>query len=133
MASVLASTREGIMLIDPDAHVVIANAALHRLCGLPPAATLDRSVEQFLAAWEQAASYPPDEWESFCQRLALVTSGHERFSSGELNEISAHPRAVEWAALTALGSGDSRGGALLVLRDISEAKESERLRQDLTN
>jgi signal transduction histidine kinase/transcriptional regulator with GAF, ATPase, and Fis domain len=133
MASVLASTREGIMLIDPDAHVAIANAALHRLCGLPPDATLDRSVEQFLAAWEQTASYPPEEWDAFCQRLALVASGHEPFSSGELNEISAHPRAVEWTALTALGSGDSRGGALLVLRDISEAKESERLRQDLTN
>ncbi len=133
MASVLASTREGIMLIDPDARVAIANAALHRLCGLAPQATLEMTIAQFLDAWERAASYPPDEWEAFRRGLALVTSGREPFSAGELNEISAHPRAVEWTALTALGSGDSRGGALLVLRDISEAKESEQLRQDLTN
>ncbi|MDQ2999285.1 MAG: GAF domain-containing protein, partial [Chloroflexota bacterium] len=35
MASILASTREGIMLITPDAQVAIANSALNQLCGLP--------------------------------------------------------------------------------------------------
>ena len=133
MASILASTREGIMLIEPDSRVAIANAALHRLCGLPPQTAPELRLEQLLAAWEQAASYPPDEWAALRQGLALVTSGRTQFVSGELNEISVHPRAIEWTALTALGSGDSQGGALLVLRDITEAKESERLRQDLTH
>ena len=77
--------------------------------------------------------FAPEEWAALRQGLAAVTSGRELFAAGELNEISVHTRAVEWTALTALGSGDSRGGALLVLRDISEAKESEQLRQDLTN
>lgn len=133
MASILASTREGIMLIEPDGHVVIANDALHRLCGLAPQTTRQMSTGQFLSAWERATSYRPEEWEALREGLTLVTSGSEPFRSGELNELSAHPRSVEWTALTALSTGDSRGGALLVLRDISEAKESERLRQDLTN
>ena len=133
MASVLVSTREGIMLIETDARIAVANDALHRLCGLPAQAAQGLKIEQFLAAWEQAATYPAEEWAALRAGLAAVTAGREPFASGELNEISAHPRSVEWTALTALGSGDSRGGALLVLREITEAKESERLRQDLTN
>ncbi len=133
MASILASTREGIMLITPDAHVAIANAALHQLCGLAPRMTQNCTVEGFLSGWGQRASYPPDEWSALCEGLDAVMSGRQSFVSGELNEQSAHLRSVEWAALTALSSGASSGGALLVLRDITDAKEAERLRQDLTN
>jgi signal transduction histidine kinase len=133
MASILASTREGIMLITPDAQVAIANSALNQLCGLPPQLSQNGSVERFLALWEQTIVYSPDEWAALRQGLDAVIAGREVFASGELNERSAHPRAVEWAALRALSSGASNGGALLVLRDITEAKESERLRQDLTN
>jgi signal transduction histidine kinase/putative methionine-R-sulfoxide reductase with GAF domain len=133
MASILASTREGIMLITPDAQVAIANSALHQLCGLMPHMTQNSSVEGFLRLWEEMIVYSAEEWATLRQGLADVIAGRQEFASGELNERSAHPRAVEWAALTALSSGASNGGALLVLRDITEAKESERLRQDLTN
>jgi signal transduction histidine kinase len=77
--------------------------------------------------------YSPEEWTALRQGLDDVITGRQVFANGELNERSVYPRAVEWAALTALSSGASNGGALLVLRDITEAKESERLRQDLTN
>jgi signal transduction histidine kinase/putative methionine-R-sulfoxide reductase with GAF domain len=133
MASILASTREGIMLITPDAQVAIANAALHQLCNLQPQMTQHTSLEQFLASWEQSSTYVPGEWAALRAALDNVTAGHESFASGELNELSTQPRSIEWAVLTALRSGASNGGALLVLRDITDAKESERLRQDLTN
>ncbi|HEU5098487.1 MAG TPA: GAF domain-containing protein [Roseiflexaceae bacterium] len=133
MASILASTREGIMLITPDARVAIANSALHQLCGLAPQMPQNMSVEAFLRLWEEKIAYSAEEWAALRQGLAEVIAGRQEYATGELNERSAHPRAVEWAALTALSSGASNGGALLVLRDITEAKESERLRQDLTN
>ncbi|HEX9438348.1 MAG TPA: GAF domain-containing protein, partial [Roseiflexaceae bacterium] len=133
MASILASTREGIMLITPGAQVAIANAALHQLCGLAPQMPQHTTVDRFLALWESAISYSDEEWVALRHGLDNVMAGRETFASGELNELSIHPRAIEWAALTALSSGGSSGGALLVLRDITDAKESERLRQDLTN
>jgi signal transduction histidine kinase len=136
MASVLASTREGIMLIETEAHVAIANDALYRLCDMPPQATQSLNIEEFLAAWERVASYPAEEWAALRQGLAAVASGRQPFAFGELNQISAHPRSIAWSALQARRSGGAPsgpGGALLVLRDITEAKESERLRQDLTN
>ncbi len=137
MASVLASTREGIMLIEPDQRVAIANDALYRLCGLPPHAAEGQNIEHFIAAWEATATYAATEWGILREGLAAVASGHQPFASGELNQISAHPPSVKWSVLQALDSGEGArsgpGGALLVLGDITEAKESERLRQDLTN
>jgi signal transduction histidine kinase len=133
MASILASTREGIMLITPDAQVAIANSALSQLCGLPLPVAQSSSVERFLSLWEEMIVYSTEEWAALRQGLDDVIAGRVAFANGELNERSVHPRALEWAALTALSSGASNGGALLVLRDITEAKESERLRQDLTN
>jgi signal transduction histidine kinase/putative methionine-R-sulfoxide reductase with GAF domain len=137
MASVLVSTREGIMLIEADERVAVVNDALHRLCRLPQPVSPGMEVAQFLSTWEQAVSFASEEWAALRQGLAAVTSSRELFAAGELNEISAHPRSIAWNALKAFRSGDrmpsESGGALLVLRDITEAKESERLRQDLTN
>lgn len=133
MASILASTREGILLIGANGSVAVANDALFQLCGLAPQSLREASVEQFLAAWDQEAGYARDEWQSLLQGLTRIISGGAQFVSGELNESNTCPHAIEWAALAVQGSAESSGGALLVLRDITEAKESERLRQDLTN
>ena len=133
MASILASTREGIMLLTPDAQVAIANAALHQLCRLPASLPQNISVAQFLDRWSLVTTYLPEQSLALRRALDMVMAGRESFASGELNEISADARSIEWTLLTALRSGGSSGGALLVLRDITEAKESERLRHDLTN
>ena len=133
MASILASTRDGIMLVTSDAEVAIVNSALEQHGRLPTERAAKQNLQEFLATWEQAASYVPEEWQSLRRELAHVVAGEVSFASGELNEGGAAPRAFEWAALTAQRSGGSTGGALLVLRDITEAKESARLRHDLTN
>jgi signal transduction histidine kinase len=65
-----------------------------------------------------------------------VLSGRASFASGALTEGAGPVRFVEWSVLSVLSSGTApaaSGGALLVLRDITEARESERLRQDLTH
>lgn len=139
MASVLASTREGIMLIEANQRIVIANEALYRLCGLEkenqPIEGMD--IEHFIAAWEGTTGYLPAEWNALRKGLVAVATGQQQFASGELNQISTNQPSLEWSALQAQARGDRQGarpnGALLVLRDISEAKASEQLRQDLTN
>lgn len=136
MASILASTREGIMLIGADSRVLLANAAFHELCGLAPSAIRDVSVEQFLSIWERAALYPPEDWEGLRRSLDDLLAGRASFASGALTEGIGPVRFVEWSVLTVLSSGvaaELSGGVLLVLRDITEARESERLRQDLTH
>lgn len=136
MASILESTREGIMLIGADARVALANTRLHTLCGVEPQATRGAPAEQFLAAWERATLYPPEDWAALRRGLDDVLAGRETFAAGALTEGAGAVRFVEWTALRVISSGAvaaGSGGALLVLRDISEARESEKLRQDLTH
>jgi signal transduction histidine kinase len=77
------------------------------------------------------APFPADEWQALQAGLGSTTDRQASFVSGELNDPRG--RVLAWSALQALSSGDSHGGALLVLREITEAKESEKLRQDLTH
>jgi signal transduction histidine kinase len=130
MASVLASTREGIMLVGSDRRVAVVNARLRELCELRSDPT-GQTLEQFLANWEQEAGLLAEEWLAFQRGFRATVDRQEAFVSGEIGNIRG--RVLEWAAIEALSSGDSHGGALLVLRDITEAKESEKLRQDLTH
>lgn len=133
MASILASTRDGVMLIGSEAQVELANGALMRLSGVAPREIMNNSIMHFLAAWKQAAAYEPDEWRHLRRSLSAVVSGSTAFESGQLNAVHANQPTLEWSVLKAERSGANAGGALLVLRDITEAKAAERLRDDLTN
>ena len=133
MASILASTRDGVMLIGSEAQVELANGALMRLSGVAPRETMNNSIMQFLSAWKQVATYESDEWHHLRRSLSAVVSGSTVFESGQLNAVHAHQPTLEWNVLKAERSGANAGGALLVLRDITEAKAAERLRDDLTN
>src|SRR5690606_20865467 len=116
MASILASTREGIMLIGADARVAVANAALHQLCGLRPEDTHGATVAQFLEAWERATLYLPEDWVALRRGLDAVLAGSETFASGALTEGAGPARFVEWTVLTVHssgGDGAASGGALL--------------------
>ncbi|GAB4125701.1 MAG: hypothetical protein Fur005_33280 [Roseiflexaceae bacterium] len=133
MASILSSTREGILLIGPDGRAALANTRLNELCGLTSSATMPgTTIQQLLQHWGQQTAFGHDEWNALQRGLMSVIAREQTFISGELNDQRSG-LSLEWAAITALSSGDSHGGALLVLRDITAAKESEKLRQDLTH
>jgi signal transduction histidine kinase/putative methionine-R-sulfoxide reductase with GAF domain len=133
MASILASTHEGFLLIDPNAQIAIANDALTRLTGLEQHYIEQGNVQDFLTMWVAVTDYAPDQWIQLRRGLDAVISGSASAASGNLDATRVSDRSIEWTALTAKGSGAAPAGALLVLHDVTEAKEAERLRQDLTN
>jgi signal transduction histidine kinase/transcriptional regulator with GAF, ATPase, and Fis domain len=132
MASILASTREGVMLITANQLVAVANGRLEELCGLAEHFTYPGiQAATFFEAWQQIAHFVLDEWQPLQRGLGDILARQAALVTGELHDQRG--RVLEWAALQALGSGESHGGALLVLRDITSAKEAERLRDDLTH
>lgn len=133
MASILASTREGIVLIEADQSVGLANAALHRLAGTTPDTLIGQPVDEFLMMWDEHASYSADEWVELHQAFRTIHRGTATFAHGHLNALNASTPTLEWAVMTAQDSGERNGGALLVLRDVTAAREAERLRHDLTH
>ncbi|HEU5087476.1 MAG TPA: GAF domain-containing protein, partial [Roseiflexaceae bacterium] len=133
MASILASTREGVLLVGADRRIALANARLVELCGLDRSITLPGiALAAFLERWEQHASMTPDAWAVLRVAIDRAFNQRETFITGELSDPNSRV-TLEWTVLAALSSGYSQGGVLLVVRDISDTKESEQLRQDLTN
>lgn len=133
MASILASTREGIMLIGADGSIAIANAALSGLTSLDISSMQGMLIDTFLSRWFEIVPYAPEECAALQRAIDDALTGAAQFVAGELSGNSSGVRYLEWSVLRAQSSGDSHGGALLVLRDITASREADKLRQDLTH
>lgn len=133
MASILASTREGIMLISANGAVAIANAAFSELTALDASSIQGAPIDAFLARWFETAAYATEECAALQRAIDDALTGAAQFIAGELSGSPGQLRYLEWSVLRAQSSGDSHGGVLLVLRDITAAREADRLRQDLTH
>lgn len=133
MASILASTREGIALVTGDGVLAHANDALQRLTSLELHEAHGVAIEQSLSVWKGRVAYPAEEWQLLREKLAMVMDGQVAFASGYLSATTSAAPSLEWVALPVRGSSIIGGGVLLVLRDITAEREAEQLRQDLTN
>jgi K+-sensing histidine kinase KdpD len=139
LASIMDSTREGMLLINNSSRVAVANGAFLSLTGLDNPAGVP--LNDVLDHWNAIADYNRDEWLHLCNGIESVINGSEEFVAGQLNRRSPGGQSLEWTAIQA--NGDQLGGwnsltpiarpILLVLRDITAAKEAEKLRQDLTS
>ncbi|NJN19367.1 MAG: GAF domain-containing protein [Oscillochloris sp.] len=140
LASIMASTNDGILLVDTHGVTVVANNAFHRLSNAgawktPAATPLELNgllLSELLESWQISAVFSSNELEQLHHGINAVADGLEPDASGELNG----GRSFSWTVLRAArqaNDGDTRWPILLTLRDISAAKEAEQLRQDLTN
>jgi signal transduction histidine kinase len=143
----MASTREGMLLVDEASGIAVANDAFRDLVEMGGWAQelLADDIEglpigELLIRWQAAASYSPIDLDLLYSGIAAVAAGVEPFVRGQLNAPRVGARALEWSILRATPEGVSVGGPapqrwpiLITLRDITAAKEAERLRQDLTN
>lgn len=151
LASIMASTREGMLLLDEEGRVAVANGAFVQLAGssawavkaasssdltaLPMATLLDR--------WQAHASFLRTELSQLWMGVTAVANGEHEFGSGQLNGTAPGARSLEWTVLRASHDGAARDAEqtdehgpwpiLLTMRDITALKETERLRNDLTN
>ncbi|HMQ33853.1 MAG TPA: GAF domain-containing protein, partial [Chloroflexaceae bacterium] len=152
LASIMASTREGILLVDDAGAVAVANGAFIGLAGADgwaeaastPGDLAGLPVVPLLERWQAAEGFPPAELELLAGGVAAVADGREIFVRGQLNSALPSGRALEWTVLRATREGAGpldlpapaeirRWPILLTARDITAAKETERLRNDLTN
>ncbi|MFV9503862.1 MAG: GAF domain-containing protein [Oscillochloridaceae bacterium umkhey_bin13] len=149
MASIMASTREGLLLVNSAGQIAVANSAFSQLAGCTHwgagyASLAKLELGQLLERWHQVAHFPPSELELLLSGTAAVAEGLEVYVRGELNGLSPGAPALEWSALRVtqanspsdplgLPTPAQRWPILLTIRDITALKETERLRSDLTN
>jgi signal transduction histidine kinase len=128
LQSLIESSRDGIMLIGMDQCVLVVNApALDflRLTGQPED-WVNRSVQDALTALERRA---PDFVPVILAEMNRVRVGDDMPGEGEGD---APPRAIHWQSLPVM-TGTTPVGRLLVLRDVTEERLLERMRDDLVH
>ncbi len=150
LASIMRSTHEGMLLVSDEAQVAVTNGAFITLTDSSTWATDSLTtdlaklpVSLLLERWGATARFALGEFEQLCERVTTVAEGRELFVRGELNSSLHGARSLEWTVLRATREGNdtlstsdttqTHWPILLIVRDITATKETERLRTDLTN
>lgn len=124
LESLLYSIRDGIMMIDGEGNIAITNE---------PARTWTIEVagrgKDFAYAWGQLQQYPP-----FMEALQPVLDGEKKLMSEEFEfPVQGRPR---WARVMAQPVQTEKGrvlGVMVVIRDITQDKELDRMKEDFFN
>jgi PAS domain S-box-containing protein len=128
LRALIRSSRDGIMVIDDDGRFRVANAPAMRLLGLS-------GEPDDLLGWSIADLIPLVR-EDAPAAAAVIESELRRVSTGDTSpaegEYEVPSRAVRWLDLPVRAGAESLG-RLLVLRDVTEERALERMRDDLTH
>jgi PAS domain S-box-containing protein len=127
LQALIESSRDGIILIGIDQRVLVMNATaidfLH--LGGQPEDWVDRPLHDALSVLRR---YAPSVVKATIFEMRRIRKGNEPFGEGE---YEVPPRQIHWLNLPVL-SGTIPLGRLLVLRDVTEERLLERMRDDLT-
>ena len=143
LEAIINSTQEGILVLDNAGRVVTANSRLEFFLELQRDQLEGRAVDELLEHHRDAmvnlfglSLTELDEW---TKRLGPdSTETHRRMlqipagGSGGAASTPSHARFIELFATPVLDVVGQAIGRLLVFRDITEEKELERMRDDLT-
>jgi len=128
LQSLIESSRDGIILVSMDRRILVVNApalALLRLTGQPEN-WVNQSIQDVMAAIKR---YAPGIVQTILTEMHRVQVGDELPGEGE-GEVP--PRTIHWLNLPVM-AGMTPLGRLLVLRDVTEERMLERMRDDLVH
>ncbi|HZG65860.1 MAG TPA: ATP-binding protein, partial [Herpetosiphonaceae bacterium] len=132
MASILLSTREGMLLVGEDSRISITNRALGSLLGIDQRRLLDRNIAD-VCRDDSLGALPGDVRTPICAALQNVVDGASDVAEGQVTLDGATERFLTWQVLPVHTAARDNAGALLVVRDVTADRQMERLRQDLAN
>ena len=132
MASILLSTREGMLLAGADGRISITNRAFSDLLGVEQAQLQGHNI-QAICEGNVLDSLPAAIRARICAALGKAVAGATEVTAGQLTIAGATERHLTWHVLPVHAAAGENTGALLVVRDVTADHQMERLRQDLAN
>ncbi|MEK7277984.1 MAG: histidine kinase dimerization/phospho-acceptor domain-containing protein, partial [Chloroflexota bacterium] len=126
--ALIRSSRDGVILIGLERRTLVINAPALDMLRLPGASSqwVGRPITEALLALRHAA---PAVVRSMTREIRRIMRGDE--SAGE-SEYEVGSRSVHWFSLP-VRAGSAPVGRLLVLRDVTEERLLEKMRDDLTH
>jgi len=116
LLSILTSMVEGLIATDRDLRIVHLNVVAGRLLGVRPEACAGQPVRAVLPH--------PALWE------IIERAGQAPYDAETREEVEIEGHLLEVRASPMRDAQSSRAGALLVLNDVTELRQLERMRQD---
>jgi NtrC-family two-component system sensor histidine kinase KinB len=128
LSTLIESSRDGIIFVGMEQRVRVVNTAALELLRLPgrPQDWTERSI---LEALPELRRYAADAAQMILEETTRVEVGDEPPSEGE---CKVPPRVVHWLNLPVM-TGSTPLGRLIVLRDVTEERLLEKMRDDLTH
>ncbi len=129
LQALIESSRDGLLLISMERRILVINAQaleLLRLSGTPEGWIGSNVLDLLLALRHTArgAVY------TLSQELRRILQGDEPVAEGE---IEVRSRTLRWLDIPVKDGEQAALGRLLVLRDVTEARFLEKMREDLTH
>lgn len=134
LAAVLNSTREGVLMIDAGGRVALANPQVEGLLGLPGSRLVGRPLGELMAdpaiRIQEKLGFTADQLQAL---LAELHSGRAATAHRVAYQISEpRRRFLERSGTPVLDGRERVIGWVMVLRDVTEEKELEEIRDSLT-
>lgn len=128
LQALIESSRDGIILIGADLRVLVTNAPALSFLRLPgqPEEWTGRPIQDAL---ELLRNYAPEVVQAALTEMKRVQGGDGLPAEGEYQVLS---RTISWQNLPVL-AGTTPLGRLLVLRDVTDERMVEKMRDDLTH
>lgn len=134
LQAVLDSTREGILVVDGDTRIVLANPMIEKMSALSAQELVGRRVGEVVAELGQQAAtflgYSSDETED---ALHLLTSMSDTVTRRTYEVPGSLAHHIEQVASPVIDKDNAVVGRLGVFRDITEERRLAQMRQDLTD
>jgi PAS domain S-box-containing protein len=132
LQAILDSTRDGILMLDEAGDILLANPPIAQWTGLPQERIVGGTLLQL---FRQATRGHPEMRRSIVDELARgrqILAGNPQATLRGTSEVTVGPpQFFEWFSLPVLDRSGQQMGRILVVRDVTEAREAERMREDL--
>ncbi len=129
--SVLNSVNDGILMLDPDFRVVLANPRFSELLKLRPEQISGRSMREVAVLLDEAVeSDPPFTAEGMARILRELRRNPDHGFSRKVVIRDPKQRDIEWSAWPVRDANRHITGWLNVFHDISQQVELDKLRED---
>lgn len=131
LASILASTTEGMLMATAQGMIAASNSAFVSLLGLSNTALEGQPLTTLRD--DPALGGDRERLDPLWEALLNVARGETSECEGDVDLTTPTLRNLAWSALPVHGQGSQQSAALLVLRDVTAERQMEKLRQDLSN
>ncbi|MEP7359767.1 MAG: GAF domain-containing protein, partial [Anaerolineales bacterium] len=128
LQALIESSRDGIFMVSMERSLVVVNQPVLNLLRLKgqPEDWINRPVSDVFQALRRHA---PQTMRALLKEGRRITQGDEPAGEGE---VEVPPRTIHWLSLPVLDEHQPLG-RLLVLRDITEERGVQKMREDLTH